>query len=177
MSEPEPRPRITRTGDGRVAVSLLARERRILGALAADLTRLVSGEAGLDPAAIDDPGLARLRPDAVKGDPEASAAFRELTSTDLEEARRGRLATLTATLDATILEESEATAWMGAINDLRLVLGTRLGVSEETGLEAPDEDDPAAARTIVFLWLGWLEEQLVEALAAGLPEIGRSGRR
>ena len=169
-AEGKPQPRISRTDDGRIAVRLASRERQILGALAADLARLASGDLALQPDGADDPGLARLRPDAVKGDHEASAAFRELTSADLEEARQERLATLASTLDATLLDEAQATAWMGAVNDLRLVLGTRLGVTEETGLEPPSEDD----HTIVYLWLGWLEEQLVEVLAAGLPETGRS---
>lgn len=173
-AEDLPPRRIARTGDGRIAVRLASRERQILGALAADLARAAAGDLHLEPDGADDAGLARLRPDAVKGDREASAAFRELTSGDLEEARQERLATLASTLDATVLDEAQASAWMGAVNDLRLVLGTRLGVGEDTGLEPPDEDDPAAGDTIVFLWLGWVEEQLVEALAAGLPEVGRS---
>jgi Domain of unknown function (DUF2017) len=170
-AEEEPPRRIARTGDGRIAVRLAARERQILGALAADLARAAAGDLELEPDGVDDPGLARLRPDAVKGDPEASAAFRELTAADLEETRQERLATLASTLDATSLDEGQAGAWMGAVNDLRLVLGTRLGVTEDIGLESPDERDPAAGDTIVFLWLGWVEEQLVDALAAGLPTI------
>ncbi len=173
----EPPRRIARTGDGRIAVRLAPRERQILGALAADLARAASGDLGLEPDGADDPGLARLRPDAVRGDPEASAAFRELTSADLEEARQKRLATLASTLEGASLDEAQVGAWMGAVNDLRLVLGTRLGVTEDTGLDVPDERDPAAADTIVFLWLGWAEEQLVEAIEAGPPEPGRSGRQ
>ncbi len=172
--EEEPPRRIARTGDGRIAVRLAPRERQILGALAADLARAASGDLALAPDGVDDPGLARLRPDAVKGDPDASAAFRELTSADLEEARQERLATLASTIAAASLDEVEAGAWMGAVNDLRLVLGTRLGVTEDTGAELPDEHDPAAGDTLVFLWLGWVEEQLVEALAAGLPGAERS---
>lgn len=171
MSVEEPPRRIARTGDGRIAVRLAQRERQILGALAADVARAAKGDLEREPDGVDDPGLARLRPDAVKGDPEASAAFRELTSADLEDARQERFATLASTLQATSLDEAQAAAWMGAVNDLRLVLGTRLGVGEDTGLELPDEDDPVAGDTIVFLWLGWVEEQLVEALAAGLPPV------
>jgi hypothetical protein len=167
--------RIARTGDGRISVRLAPQERQVLGALAADLARAASGDLELEVDGVHDLGLARLRPDAVKGDPEASAAFRELTSADLEEARQGRLATLASTLEATSLDEAQAGAWLGAVNDLRLVLGTRLGVTEDTGAELPGASDPAAGDTILFLWLGWVEEQLVEALAAGLSEAGRSG--
>jgi hypothetical protein len=161
-------PRIARTADGRIAVRLAPREREILGALAAEIATETAGQADADAA--DDPGLARLWPDAVDGDPEASAAFRELVGTDLEDARRARFETLAATISATSLDEGEGTAWLGAVNDLRLVMGGRLGVTEETGLQPVDEQDPNGGETIVFLWLGWVEEQLVEAMAAGLPE-------
>jgi hypothetical protein len=161
--------RIARTADGRIAVRLAAREREILGALAAELATETAGHADPD-GADDDPGLARLWPDAVEGDPEASAAFRELVGEDLEDTRRARFETLAATISATSLDDAEAMAWLGAVNDLRLVMGGRLGVTEETGLEPVDEQDPSAGETIVFLWLGWVEEQLVEAMAAGLPE-------
>ena len=161
-------PRIARTADGRIAVRLAAREREILGALAAELAEETAGEADSDAA--HDPGLARLWPDAVEGDPEASAAFRELVGEDLEDTRRARFETLASTISATSLDEAEATAWLGAVNDLRLVMGGRLGVTEDAGLQPVDEQDPNAGETIVFLWLGWVEEQLVEAMAAGLPE-------
>lgn len=161
----EPPRRIARRADGRIELRLAPREREILGSLAADLARDAA-----DADATPDPGLGRLRPDAFPGNADASARFRDLTSADLEEERQARLAVLAATIDATSLDEAQASAWLGAVNDLRLVHGTRLGVTEDTGRDPVDEHDPEAAHTIVFLWLGWVEEQLVEALAAGLPE-------
>ena len=171
MSDELPR-RIGRVPDGRIAVRLVPREREILGSLAAELAREAAGDVA--PAAgPDDPGLARLAPDAVADDAEASAAFRELTGADLEAARQARFAMLAETIDAAYLDEPHALAWLGAINDLRLVHGTRLGVTDETGSRPLDESDPDAGRTIAFLWLGWVEEQLVEALREGLsPDLG-----
>jgi len=173
VSSAEPQPRILRTSDGRIALRLVPREREILAALAAELAAEAKAdrEPGAGPV---DEGLARLRPDAVKGDVTASAAFRELTGTDLEDARAARFATVAATIESVSLDEAQAAAWLGAVNDLRLVHGTRLGVTEETGAGPVDETDPDAGRTIAFLWLGWIEEQLVEALAAGLPEVADS---
>jgi hypothetical protein len=169
----QPPRRISRTADGRIAVRLAPREREILGVLAAELASETATPD--DPEARSgDPGLARLRPDAVSDDPEASAAFRELTSSELEAARQQRFATLASTINAASLDSAEAAAWLGAVNDLRLVHGTRLGVTEDVGREALD-DDPDAGRTIVFLWLGWVEEQLVDALAAGLDDGGVDG--
>lgn len=162
--------RIGRTAEGRIEVRLAGQERELLGALAAGLAaETADGAASVSRSG--DPGLARLWPDAVADDDRASAAFRELAGRGLEDARQARFATLAATIGAASLSEAEATAWLGAINDLRLVHGTRLGVAEEVGRDPIDEDDPAAGATIVFLWLGWVEEQLVEALAAGLPEV------
>lgn len=167
MDDEEPARRILRTGEGRIAVLLTQRERQILGLLAAQLAREAAGE--IDPeGGPDDPGLARLWPDAVRDDPEASAAFRELVAEDLEDTRAARFATLASTIDFASLDDDQAGAWLGAVNDLRLVLGARLDVTEDTGREPVNEHDPDAGHTIVFLWLGWIEEQLVEALAEGL---------
>ncbi len=174
MSAGEPPRRIRRVADGRIAVRLASREREILGALAAELAREAAGDV-LPEAGRDDTGLARLSPDAVADDAAASAAFRELTGADVAAVRRERFEMLAETIDAVYLDEAHAQAWLGAVNDLRLVHGTRLGVTEETGAQPVDETDPNAGQTIVFLWLGWVEEQLVEALAAGLPEIEEAG--
>jgi hypothetical protein len=171
--EPALQRRITRTADGRVAVRLATREREILAGLAAELA--TATKRGPDPAPALDPevvvALARLSPDAVRDDPEASAAFRELTSGDLEESRQARFEVLAETIDQIYLDEAQAGAWLGALNDLRLVHGTRLGVTQATGSEPVDEADPDAASLIVYLWLGWVEEQIVDALAAGLPPV------
>src|SRR5436309_2757532 len=79
----------------------------------------------------------------------------------------GRLAaldTLEATADAPTLDENQMEAWMRAINDTRLLLGTRLAVTEDrAGREVPD-DHPDAQAIAVYDYLSWLEEQLVEAL-------------
>jgi hypothetical protein len=168
--------RITRTADGRVAVRLATREREILAELAAELATATKHDPETDAPrpALDEEvaaALARLSPDAVRDDADASAAFRELTSADLEASRQERFAVLATTIDQIYLDEAQAGAWLGAVNDLRLVHGTRLGVTEATGSEPVDESDPDAANLIVFLWLGWVEEQLVDALAAGLPPV------
>ncbi len=174
MSAEEPERRIRRAADGRIAVRLAPREREVLGALAAQLASEAAGELAAGEGQRDE-ALARLSPDAVADDPAASAAFRELTAADLAEARQERFAMLAETIDAVYLDDAHASAWLGAVNDLRLVRGTRLGVTEQTGAVPIDESDPVAADTIVFLWLGWVEEQLVEALAAGLPDTGPAG--
>jgi hypothetical protein len=122
-----------------------------------------------------DPVRARLYPPAFPDDPEAEAAFRDLVRADLEDGRRDRVAVVDETLGATSLDEAQAAAWTGVLNDLRLVLGTRLGVTDETEAHPIDEDDPDAERRIVYAYVGWLLEQFVDALAAGLPDVGEPG--
>ncbi len=68
------------------------------------------------------------------------------------------------TIDARRLDESQLNAWMSAVNDLRLVLGTRLDVSEETDLVA-EADDPDGPLLALYAYLGYLLESIVEAIA------------
>jgi hypothetical protein len=173
---------VVRTGDGRILLRLGAQERMILSGLVGELRETVAAPgtpardgAGLAAKAAPDPVLARLYPPAFPDDPEAEAAFQDLTRADLEDNRRDRLVVVDESLASTSLDEAQAAAWMGVLNDLRLVLGTRLGVTDETEAHPIDEDDPDAERRIVYAYVGWLLEQFVDALAAGLPEIDEPG--
>ena len=78
---------------------------------------------------------------------------------------------LAETSNADTLSEPELQAWMSAIGSLRLVLGTRLDVSED--METPDPDDPSAGEYALYELLGQLQYLMVEVLAAELPEEGR----
>ena len=69
--------------------------------------------------------------------------------------------------DGTVdLDHDNANEWLGAINDIRLALGVRLKVEnnshEELELLAPD--DPLRGVYAVYTWLGWLQETLLSAL-------------
>jgi hypothetical protein len=61
-------------------------------------------------------------------------------------------------------------AWMGAVNDLRLVLGTRLGITEDDEFNFDEEggDNPESVARSAYWYLGWLLEHLVEASASEL---------
>lgn len=61
------------------------------------------------------------------------------------------------------LTEDDANAWISAVNDIRLALGTML----EIGPDGPDElpkDHPMAAHLDVYQWLTVLQEYLVLGL-------------
>jgi hypothetical protein len=119
----------------------------------------------------DDPVLARLLPDAYRDDPDASGEFRKYTEQGLRSAKVAAARTVLATLPPSggkiRLSEPEAQAWLRSLNDVRLALSVRLGITEELD-EAepdPDPDDPRAAYLWVYQWLAIVQESLVEALS------------
>jgi hypothetical protein len=122
------------------------------------------------PRAPDDPVLARLLPDAYRDDPEAAGEFRKYTESSLREAKRYFAYTLLETLPPSggrvRLTADQARDWMRALNDVRLMLGVRLGVTEEFeeqfNLLAPD--DPRAAEFEAYGWVSAIQESLVRAL-------------
>ena len=155
-------------------------ERRFTGAerrMLANLTRGVveTMAAAEDPASAADPVLRRLLPDGHRGDPEIAADYRELTEASLRSGKADDLATMRASLPPdggeVRLDPDQAAAWLRTSNDLRLALGTRLDVTEDT--EPPedltDDDDQQLA---LYYWLTALQGSLVDALAAA-----RGGRR
>jgi hypothetical protein len=148
----------TRGGDYRLRLS--DGERALLRRLPADLIALLAA----DP---DDPALRRLRPSAYEDDPEAEDEYRHLMEGELEAGRREALRLLAETADRDRLTTEELDAWLRALTDLRLALGTRLDVTEEVYERAIDPRDPQAYELSVFAYLSWLQEQAVEAAMKG----------
>lgn len=149
-------PRVMWEPDGRFRLELPASERDVLRSLPGRLRELLAS---------DDPVLERLFPPAYIDDPTREAEFRELVGSDLMEGKLGAIEVMETTIDAERLTEDELLAWLGALNDLRLVLGTRLDVTEETNF-ADFEGDPREALFALYWYLGDLEADVVEALAA-----------
>lgn len=122
-----------------------------------------------------DPALARLLPDAYGDDPEAATEFRRYTEQDLRAGKRANASAVLASLaplegrgGRLVLDRDQADCWLGCLNDLRLVLGTRLEVTEETELD-PDAEDPRAQALQVYGWLGWLQESLLGCVDPRTP--------
>jgi hypothetical protein len=150
---------LERLPDGGIRLRLSQDERALLAGLTAELRALLEGTP-------EDPSLRRLFPPAY--DDEADErAYRELTGDSLLDGRREALEVLAQTADRERLTAEEADAWLRALNDLRLVLGTRLDVQEDTFASEPDLNDPRGQALAVYGYLSWLQEQLVEALASG----------
>ena len=115
--------------------------------------------------ASDDPVLDRLFPVAYPDDEDRETEYRLLVRDELRSSHEAALAALEESADAERLDEEQLQAWMRAVNEVRLVLGTRLDVTEE-GDERPTEpDDPRATAFAVYDYLTWLQGTIVEALS------------
>jgi hypothetical protein len=143
---------------GEVRLSLSREERSLLAGLAEELRALLDGAPG-------DPSLRRLFPPAYDEEQD-ERAYRELMGGELLDGRRAALDLVAETVDRDRLSAEEADTWLRALNDLRLVLGTRLDVQENTFAEEPDLNDPRGHALAVYAYLSWIQEQLVEALSS-----------
>lgn len=147
---------IERTREGDYLLRLSDAERELLRSLPLELLRLLAEDPG-------DPTLRRLRQSAYEDDQEADGEFQELMQRELEDGRRQALTLLVETASRERLTAEELDAWLRALTDLRLALGTRLEVTEDTYDRDIDPRDPAAYELSVFAYLSWLQEQAVEA--------------
>jgi len=134
----------------------------------AALEAMVHGPGADQPP--EDPVLARLLPDGYRDDPAAAGEFRKYTEPALRSAKHQAAQEMLDTLpDAggrIQLTQDQALSWLKALNDVRLALGVRLGVTEDFeqqwGRLKPD--DPQWTAFEVYAWLGAVQESLVQAL-------------
>jgi hypothetical protein len=154
-----PKPPVRRRHDGRFEITMGDVERRDLRVYLEQLRDLLLG---------DDPLLRRLFPPAYLHDPERDQDYQQLMKGQLIESRFASIEVMEATLAEQFIDEAALTRWMQAINSLRLVVGTRLDVSETP---APlDRDDPDLQLRMLYEELGWMLAHIVEALTEALPE-------
>jgi hypothetical protein len=142
---------VKRVRSGVYQVHLSSEERELLRDLPRQLKELLD-ETG-------DPSLRRLFPPAYVDDAEGEAEYRRLMGDDLLQGRHASLDTMAATIDAAELDETQMTAWLSSLNDLRLVLGTRLDIQED--------DDPIDTPIHqLYYYLTMLEDAVIIALSS-----------
>ena len=134
-----------------------------------------------------DPALARLFPQAYTDDDEASGEFRKFAEPDLRirKVSDAKRAIDTLAPGPVSLTHEDALAWLGALNDLRLVLGTRLDIGSDLydnlgeefdddeefsgddaiDVDADEFDDPEDVLREFYGYLTYLQGTLVESLS------------
>lgn len=117
----------------------------------------------------DDSAMLRLFPDAYRDDTEAADEFRRFTELELRGHKAAKASSARRCLDRAEadLTADEADAWLIALNDLRLAVGTRAGVAEDDDpgdyVELA-EDNPRRQAWLIYDWLTWLQSSLLAAL-------------
>ena len=168
--------------DGREAAVLRSLVASVLGLLQqradsapdddlAELTGIRTGNNSVP----DDATLARLLPDFHRTDPDGTGddqadingALRSLHEPEIIDAKLAAGAVILETVPASggriALTQNQADAWLAGLNDVRLALGTTLGVDADTP-DHLDPDDPRAPHLDVYHWLTWMQDSLLEAL-------------
>lgn len=153
---------IKRVRRGGFELRLEPKERDILRGLPDQLRRLIENE---DPTS--DPAMARLYPPAYEDDPIRNLEFEQIAGDDLTSQRLASISVMEGSIDAERLTEVQLLAWLGVMNDLRLVLGTRLEITEETTENDFARDDPRSATFAVYAYLTWLVDAIVRVLDPG----------
>jgi hypothetical protein len=142
--------------EGGVRVELPASARDLLRRVLPQLRDVLQGgDASRDPA------LARLFPAAYPDDPLRSLEFETSVGSELLRERLDAIRTMEDSLDAKRLSDEQLLAWHATVNGLRLVLGTRIGITEDPAQDVPDD---ARAAFELYHDLTVLEAWIVEAL-------------
>ncbi|MEW6154103.1 MAG: DUF2017 family protein [Actinomycetota bacterium] len=148
--------RVKRLRRGGVELRIPEPEREFLRTLAPQMRELLESP--------DDPAASRLFPVAYPEDEDRQTEYRLLAGGELLDSHLKALDALEASAEEERLDEDQAYAWMRALNEVRLVLGTRLDITEE-GQERPSSrDDPRAPAFAAYDYLSMLQGELIDAL-------------
>ncbi len=160
-----------RRHDDRCVARFAADEVAVLRQVATEVIGLLTD--GFDRG---DPVVGRLFPDVYRNDPEQAADLRQYTEGELKTAKIDQAAAILAALPSTggavvRLDPEAAEAWLRALNDVRLALGIRLDLTDDTDLlDELDEAvmrDPTSSRVrqlTMYEYLGVLQESLLESI-------------
>lgn len=144
-----------RNGDGTYGITLPKHDRSLLEILIPQIRELITAH---------DPDTWRLFPNPYPQHEKAADEYADLIGDDLEERHLAALDTVVETLDAKRLDEDQMVAWMHAVNHLRLFIGTRLGVGEDSDIDDFDTDE-AQGLFEMYSYLGLMLELMVRAMA------------
>lgn len=146
---------------------LVERQRAVPEDALAEITGIRTGPS----TPPEDEVLARLLPDFHREDADLAGAMRSLREPELIDAKSRAADVLLATCPESggriELDVDQADLWLSALNDVRLALGTTIGVTEDMP-EIPPEDENLAAHLGVYQWLTFVQDALVQARVTAL---------
>ena len=109
------------------------------------------------------PYVTRLFPPTYPFDDAAQHEIEKVDPDSLADEHRRLLEGLAGSVTKAVLTHEDLVNWVGAINDIRLLIGTALDVYEE--MERPGEDDPRFQDFVIFDYLTWLQGSLLAFLS------------
>jgi hypothetical protein len=112
--------------------------------------------------------IKRLIPTAYPRDEQAQENFSALTAPHLLKEHIDRLTSLSGVISNQYVTGEELNEWVIALNDLRLVLGTSIGVTENSAM--PDMSDPLIPQWVAYSFLSELVEEIISVLFSEIPD-------
>lgn len=141
------------TKDGQISVRLDDTMRALIKQVTEELREVLL---------VEDPELTRrLYPTAYPDDEVLEGDYQEIVHDQLLMQRLDGIDQLQASIDDEEISIETADAWMNTINQVRLVLGTKLDVGEEQ--TEIDQDDPDATSHVIYQVLSHVLEELTSA--------------
>ena len=147
---------IQRSRDGTFQLRITDDERDLIANLASQLRELLVSE--------ETDGTERLFPPGYANDEDRQTEYELLTHDELLQGRLAAIDLVEESVTKSVLTLDELNAWMASVNSLRLVLGTRLDISED--MDSVDLDDPRAPAFAVYDYLTHLLAEIVHALSS-----------
>lgn len=143
--------------DGMLEVRLGEAERLLLAEVAEDLARELESP--------DDPSLQRLFPPGYSDDAVRDAGYQVMMGDELRQRHLTAARTLAETAAASRLDPARAESWLRSINAVRLLLGTRLGITDDHEQMRIRRDDPNFRSWVAYDFLSALLDDLVAAMS------------
>jgi uncharacterized protein DUF2017 len=152
-----------KTEDSDLHVALEEREAAVLRDVLAEMSLLLG-----ENVSASDPVIVRLFPKAYENEAEQQS-YEGLVADELRRAKSTALKAVREKLGAegsvdVVVGASEIDAWLTVLTDLRLAIGMRLNVTEETMDSDIDPADPDAEALSVLHWLGWIQHSIIEEI-------------